>query len=215
PLTVNFDGSGSSDPDGNPITYSWDLNGDGVYGDSTAVSPTFTYNTAGTYVVHLKVTDSNGASTISSPITIDAGNTPPVPTIAAPASTVTWRVGDPISFSGSATDDQDGSIPASGLSWPLIMHHCPTPNNSHTHMIQTDTYAFGSWSDGGAQSHNTTGPPTAATYTATFTKQTSGTFGTTTIGASVDTASANLKEVSKYTALAANVTKLTGYVSGL
>src|SRR5207247_3156633 len=67
----------------------------------------------------------------------DAGNTPPVPTIAAPPSSVTWKVGDPIAFAGSATDDQDGTIPASGLTWTLIMHHCPTPDSCHTHLIQT------------------------------------------------------------------------------
>src|SRR5207247_714370 len=99
PLTVNFDGSGSSDPDGNPITYSWDLNGDGAYGDSTVAKPTYTYDTPGTYVVHLKVTDSNGASTVSSPISIDAGNDPPVPSIATPLSTTTWQVGTTIGFS--------------------------------------------------------------------------------------------------------------------
>src|SRR2546430_16995463 len=34
PLTVQFDGTRSTDPDNDPLTYSWDLNGDGVFGDS-------------------------------------------------------------------------------------------------------------------------------------------------------------------------------------
>jgi hypothetical protein len=76
-------------------------------------------------------------------------------------------------------------------------------------------WAFSSWSDGGAQTHNIVAPATDTTYTANYVKQTSGTFGTTTIGSSIDTASINLKEVSKYTAVASNVTKLTGYISGL
>jgi len=55
---VNFDGSGSSDPDlGNTISYSWDLNGDGTFGDSTVAKPSFTYSTPGTYNAVLKVTD--------------------------------------------------------------------------------------------------------------------------------------------------------------
>src|SRR5262249_57669090 len=62
PLTVHFDGSGSSDPQGRPLTYSWDLNGDGIFGDSTAVSPSFTYSTAGTYTVKLQVTNDLNAT---------------------------------------------------------------------------------------------------------------------------------------------------------
>ncbi len=137
PLTVQFNGSGSSDPDGDPLTYSWDLDGDGVYGDSTAVNPSFTYTAQGTFSVTLKVTDSHGASTVSAPVTIivGAGNTPPTPVIDAPLSSLTWAVGDAINFSGHATDAQDGALPASALTWTIILHHCTT--GCHTHLVQT------------------------------------------------------------------------------
>ena len=134
PLTVNFDGSGSSDPDGDPITYAWDLDGDGLYDDSTAAQPTFTYTQSGTYTARLQVTDSPGASSVSGPITITVGNTPPTATINAPSGSLMWRVGDVIAFSGSGTDPQDGNLPASALSWSLILNHCPS--NCHSHPLQ-------------------------------------------------------------------------------
>ena len=134
PLTVNFDGSGSSDPDGDPITYAWDLDGDGLYDDSTAAQPTFTYTQSGTYTARLQVTDSPGASSVSGPITITVGNTPPTATINAPSGSLMWRVGDVIAFSGSGTDPQDGTLPASALSWSLILNHCPS--NCHSHPLQ-------------------------------------------------------------------------------
>ena len=63
PLTVAFDASGSSDPDlGDVLTYEWDLDGDGAFDDSTAVKPTHTYTTAGTYNVQLRVKDGKGGS---------------------------------------------------------------------------------------------------------------------------------------------------------
>ena len=131
PLTVTFDGSGSSDPDGDPITYAWDLDGDGLYDDSTAVQPTHTYTVSGSYAARLRVTDSAGASGISDSIVITAGNTPPTATIASPSGSLTWRVGDVIAFSGSGTDPQDGNLPASALSWSLILQHCPSTCHSH------------------------------------------------------------------------------------
>ena len=134
PLTVVFDGSGSSDPDGDPITHAWDLDGDGLYDDSTAVQPTHTYAESGSYTARLRVTDSAGASSISDPIVITAGNTPPTATIAAPPGSLTWRVGDVINFSGSGTDTQDGNLPASALSWSLILQHCPS--TCHAHPLQ-------------------------------------------------------------------------------
>ena len=132
PLTVNFDGSGSRDPDpGDTLTYSWDLDGDDAFDDSTATRPTYTYTASGSYTASLRVTDNHGASDTDS-VTISVGNTAPTADINLPAAGTTWKVGDTLTFSGSATDAQDGSLPASALSWELILHH-----GGHTHPIQT------------------------------------------------------------------------------
>ena len=136
PLTVSFDGTGSSDPEGKPLSYSWDLNGDGTFGDATGPTASYTYSTAGVYHPSLRVTDDQGASDTTS-VTITAGNTAPTAAIDSPLPTLTWKVGDTIPFSGHATDAQDGTLPASALSWSLILHHCFTPTDCHTHLIQT------------------------------------------------------------------------------
>jgi glucose/arabinose dehydrogenase len=61
PLAVQFDASGSSDPDGDPITFAWDF-GDG--GTSTEASPQHTYVVGGSFLATLTVSDDrNGSST--------------------------------------------------------------------------------------------------------------------------------------------------------
>jgi glucose/arabinose dehydrogenase/PKD repeat protein len=136
PLSVSFDGTGSSDPEGSALSYSWDLNGDGTFGDATGATASYTYTTAGVYHPSLRVTDSQNATDTTS-LTITAGNTAPTAVIDTPTSSLTWKVGDTINFSGHASDAQDGTLPASALSWSLIMHHCFTPTDCHTHLIQT------------------------------------------------------------------------------
>jgi PKD repeat protein len=61
-MTVSFDGSGSSDPNGDALRYEWDLDADGGFDDSTAVKPTWTYNAAGSYRVSLRVSDGRGGT---------------------------------------------------------------------------------------------------------------------------------------------------------
>jgi PKD repeat protein len=135
PLTVAFDGSGSRDADvGDTLSYAWDLDADGAYDDSTEVRPSYTYTTNGSYTAGLRVTDSKGASSTAS-VTITAGNTAPTAVINSPAAGTTWKVGDTITFSGSATDAQDGNLPASALTWELTVEHCPS--TCHTHPISS------------------------------------------------------------------------------
>jgi glucose/arabinose dehydrogenase/putative cell wall-binding protein len=156
PLTVHFDGSGSNSPVGaTPLTYSWDLDGNGTFGDSSAVSPTRVYATPGTYNVRLLVSDNNGASDVSAPYPIVAGDTPPHPAIdlidgaGPPAQPVGdpppairpsgvpafYAAGDTISFSGHASDDQQGALAASALHWDVDIYHCPD-TDCHSHTLQ-------------------------------------------------------------------------------
>jgi PKD repeat protein len=139
PLTVQFDGRTSSDPDGDPLTYSWDLDGNGTYGDSTSPTPTFTYTQNGQVSAGLRVSDGRGGVGTDH-VTITVGSGGPTPVISAPAAGTLWKVGDVISFSGSASDPVDGTVPASGLSWDLVLHHCPTDASScHVHDVQSWT----------------------------------------------------------------------------
>ena len=139
PLTVQFDGTGSTDPDNDPLTYSWDLNGDGTFGDSASATPSFTYTQNGQFDVTLRVSDGRGGLGTDQ-VTILVGAGVPTATITSPAAGTLWKVGDVISFSGSGTDPIDGQLPPSALTWKLILHHCPTDIGScHTHDLQSWT----------------------------------------------------------------------------
>jgi PKD repeat protein len=59
PLAVTFDGSASSDPDGDVLSYSWSF-GNGSNASGSSVS--HTYHAAGTYTATLTVDDGNGGS---------------------------------------------------------------------------------------------------------------------------------------------------------
>jgi len=57
-VPVDFDGSGSSDPDGNPLSYAWDFDAsNGIQVDAVGVTASHTYTLTGLYRVTLTVTD--------------------------------------------------------------------------------------------------------------------------------------------------------------
>jgi glucose/arabinose dehydrogenase len=138
PLQVQLSASDSSDPDaGDTLSYAWDLDEDGQFDDSTAVSPTHTFSTSGPHVASVEVTDNHGA-TGTAAVTIQVGNSAPVATIDSPTSALTWAVGDEISFSASATDAQE-TLPPSAYAWTIVIHHCAaeSPEDCHTHTVET------------------------------------------------------------------------------
>jgi len=72
-VPVSFNGTASSDPDGNPLTYAWDFDAsDGIGVDAVGAMASHAYPAAGTFTVTLTVTDnasppcSNTATTTAS-----------------------------------------------------------------------------------------------------------------------------------------------------
>ena len=118
PLEVHFSSAGSTDPEGEPLTYSWNF-GDGT--TSTAANPTHTYANPGPYQARLTISDGVNNS-ISAPIAISAGNVPTA-TIDAPTDGIEFDAGDLISFSGDGTDLEDGSLPNSAFTWNIDFLH--------------------------------------------------------------------------------------------
>ncbi len=130
PLAVTFDGSGSSDPDPDVLAYSWDF-GDGSSVE-VGVTRTHTYSNAGQYIAKLTVSDGKGGTGMAS-VNIAVGN-PPVGQIDTPVVNTKFNAGNIISFSGSGTDIEDGTLASSAFSWKILLHH-----NTHTHPVQEFT----------------------------------------------------------------------------
>ncbi len=65
---------------------------------------------------------------------IDPGNAPPQVTIDSPTTTARFAVGETITLRATATDAEDGALPASSLSWRVLRHH-----DAHTHPFLAPT----------------------------------------------------------------------------
>lgn len=104
-LRFSFDGTGSSDPDGDALTYLWDF-GDGEQGSGAQV--THTYATGGTYPVVLRVDDGSrlGNAMAQAAMTLRI-NRPPV-AIAGESREVCN--GDVVVFDASKSSDPEGGV---------------------------------------------------------------------------------------------------------
>lgn len=110
-VALNFTAS-ASDPNGDPLSYSWDF-GDG--GTSTDVAPVHSFVSAGSYSVNLSVDDGNGGSaSCNAQVTVTqappANQTPQCSGITPTAG----QAGVAISFSATASDPDGDPL---GYTW--------------------------------------------------------------------------------------------------
>jgi glucose/arabinose dehydrogenase len=133
PLTVSFNGSGSSDPDGNSISYAWTF-GDGQTQNTSGATVNHVYSNAGSYTAKLVVTDSLGLASDPATIVIQPGNTAPTVSITAPSASTEFAVGQSYTFQATANDAQDGPLSGSSVVWTVTKHHL-----EHTHPFLTAT----------------------------------------------------------------------------
>ncbi|MDX6432308.1 MAG: hypothetical protein QOE54_4674 [Streptosporangiaceae bacterium] len=156
PLKVNFDASGSTDVNPNDIlTYKWDLDGDGQW-DKNPADPTQdltgpqvskTYDTKGKITAKVQVTDNHGAVDTAEAL-VTPGYSPPTVTIDSPTKDTTWKVGDPITYKATVTDQGGQPLSDGQLDWTEIIHHCPS--DCHEHVV---THFYGAQGQLNAPDH--------------------------------------------------------------
>ncbi|MEU1027797.1 PQQ-dependent sugar dehydrogenase [Streptomyces mirabilis] len=126
-LKVSFSSAGSSDADGDALTYSWDF-GDG--GTSTAANPSHKYKTNGTYTATVTAKDATGR-TGSASVQIVVGNTAPKVVVEQPRDGQLFNFGDPVPFKVKVTDPEDGrAIDCAKVKVTFILGH-----DSHGHPL--------------------------------------------------------------------------------
>ncbi|MGW0711691.1 PQQ-dependent sugar dehydrogenase [Streptomyces sp. NPDC002643] len=126
-LKVNFSSAGTSDQDGDALTYSWDF-GDGT--TSTAANPRHTYKTNGTYTATVTAEDPSGR-TGSASVRIVVGNTAPKVELRLPADGQLFAFGDAVPFEVRVSDPEDGRpIDCSKVKVTFILGH-----DSHGHPV--------------------------------------------------------------------------------
>jgi PKD repeat protein len=108
--TVSVDGSASTDPDGNPLSYAWDLDDDGEFDDAFTATPPVSFPDDGSYPVALRVSDSLLSSTDGAVVTVT--NVAPSVDAGADQSADT---GETVSFSGSFIDP--GALDTHVIEW--------------------------------------------------------------------------------------------------
>ncbi len=118
-----------------PLSYQWQRNGVDILG-ATSANYTISSPTQADHEARFRcqVTNEFGNASSNEATLLIIDNQPPTASILTPAAGTTYRAGQTISFSGSATDPETGSLPASAFTWEVVFHH-----DDHTHPAMAPT----------------------------------------------------------------------------
>jgi glucose/arabinose dehydrogenase len=129
-----------------PLSYQWQRNQQDIGGANAA---TYTLPSAQLSDSGAKfrciVSNGSGSATSNEATLTVVTNTPPTPTITGPADGSFYRAGDTITYSGSATDTQDGTEPASRFTWQIDFHHNDSPAHIHPALQPTTGATSGTY----------------------------------------------------------------------
>ena len=127
---VTFNGSGSSDADGDALTYRWDF-GDGTTQNTSSATVQHIYNDNGSYVVTLMVTDAPGATSAPSTTSAVIANVAPTatfaPTSPVPEGPITLSLTSPRDAAGDLSTLQYAFDCGDGLGFSAF---APSPTSS-------------------------------------------------------------------------------------
>ncbi|UII19636.1 carbohydrate-binding protein [Fulvivirga ligni] len=117
-----------------PISYQWQYNNQDIAGatGSTYSISSAALSDAGNYRV--VVSNSVGSATSNNAVlTVNEFNNHPEIDIIAPLASLMWDAEDNIYFEATATDVEDGVLPASAFSWSIDLFHEDVPGAGHSH----------------------------------------------------------------------------------
>jgi glucose/arabinose dehydrogenase len=146
--SVTFSVRASGTP---PLRFQWQRNGANIAGatsqDYTIPSVVQSDNGARFRAV---VTNDFGTVTSTEAVLTVSTNQAPAPTITQPAAGTLYSGGSVINYAGTATDTEDGTLPATAFTWRVDFHH-----DAHSHPFMPSTT--------GARSGSFTVPSTGET----------------------------------------------------
>jgi cytochrome c len=144
PLTVQFSSEGTTDPDGDEISYEWRLQGKRKV-DSTDPNPEFTYTEEGVYLATLKVTDEHGRSA-SSHVRIVVGNQDPIVEFVQPQGGQPFEFGDAVDYEVAVQDEEE-------IDCSQVLVHYIVGHDQHGHPQSTTSGCTGTIQTSVPQGH--------------------------------------------------------------